>query len=72
MWWVHEILNIGMTCGFLLMVSCSLIERNEFGNEVLKKTRDSNKLGTGENCIMKMDRVPSLDEVITSIVGTVK
>jgi hypothetical protein len=65
--WLFQILNIGMTCGFLLMVSCGLIERNVFHSEVLRKTCDSNKLGNGENCIMKTDTV--FDEVITSLVG---
>jgi hypothetical protein len=71
-WWLYEILNIGMTCGFFLMASCSVIERNVFHNEVLRKTCDSNKLRRGENCMMKTDTVPPLDEVITSIVGAVK
>jgi hypothetical protein len=60
-----------MTCGFFLMVFCSLIERNVFQNEGLRKTCDSNKQRRGENCMMKMDTVPPLDEVITSTVGAV-
>jgi hypothetical protein len=39
----------------------------------VRKIYGSNELGSsGENCIMKMDTVPPLDEVITSVVGVVK
>jgi hypothetical protein len=61
-----------MTCGFFLTVPCSLIERNVVHNEVVRTTCDSNKLGNGENWIMKMDTVPPVDEVITSTVGAAK